>query len=109
MHIQIHYQGIESTPWMDEFMTARVQKLNRYLGPAASVQVHLKVIKDQYVTLLSIHNLRHDYAYTSEGNNLYESFSLAVDKATRVLSEEKKKIKDRIHRRFSTPEAGFAY
>ena len=101
MQIQVHYQGLEHTPWMDDFINARVSKLDRFLTPAAHVQVHIKLLNSQYVTSLSVHNQRHDYAFSSDGVNLYESFSTAILKASRVLSEEKKKIKDRIHRRFN--------
>jgi hypothetical protein len=31
MQIQVHYQGLTNTPWMDEFISGRVEKLNRYL------------------------------------------------------------------------------
>lgn len=99
MQIQVHYSGVESTPWMDEFITNRVSKLNRYLNPAASIQIHVKTQNQLYVTTLAIHNMNHDYAFTAQGDNLYESFQLATDKASRVLSEQKRILKDRIHRK----------
>ena len=100
MQIQVHYQGLENSPWMDQFITKRVSKLDRYLSPSASVQVHLKMDNRNYVTSLSVRNMNHDFAFTSDGENLYESFSLAVDKATRALVEHKKQIKDKIHRKY---------
>lgn len=100
MHVQVHYQGMENSPWMDEFITSRVSKLERYLGTAASIQVNLKMFKNRYITSLAIHNRGHDYAFTSDGDNLYESFAIAVDKANRALGEQKRKIKDRINRRY---------
>lgn len=105
MHTQLNYQGLESSPWMDEFMNARVSKLGRYLSPSANIHVHLRLTNQNvYETSLTVHNLRHDYAFKSEGQNLYESFTASMQKAVRVLSEEKKKLQDRIHRKFSTPE-----
>jgi len=102
MRIQVHYQGLESTPWMDQFITNRVSKLARYLGDAASVHVNVRYDKNMYVTSLAIHNTLHDYAYTGDGVNLFESFSGAMAKAVRVLGEHKRKIKDRINKRFSS-------
>jgi len=99
MQIQVHYQGLDNTPWMDQFITNRVAKLNRYLNPSASIQIHLRMEHQVYVTSLSIHNLNHDYAYTAQGENLYESFQLATDKAARALGEHKRMLKDRIHRK----------
>ncbi len=106
MQIQVHYQGLESSPWMDEFISSRVQKLSRYLSPAAHIQVHLKMLNNQYVTSLAVHNFKHDYAYTAQGVNAYESFTAAITKAARTLSEEKRKVKDRIHRKFGEGLAG---
>ncbi len=100
MHVQVHYQGLENSPWMDQFINRRVAKLDRYLNNGSSVQVHLKYINRQYVTSLAIHNPLRDYAFTSEGLNLYESFSLAIDKASRALGEQKRKIKDRINKKY---------
>ena len=99
MQIKVHYQGLESTPWMDQFITNRVSKLNRYLNPSASIHISLKMENQLYVTILSVHNLNHDYTYTGQGENLYESFQLATDKAARGLGEQKRMLKDRIHRK----------
>lgn len=100
MQIQVNYQGLDHTPWMDQFITRRVSKLNRYFTPSANVVVHLKFTNRLYVTNLAIHNGHKDYAFNGEGENLYESFSQAIDRATRVLGEEKRKIKDKINKRF---------
>lgn len=101
MQISVHYQGLEHTPWMDDFITNRVMKLDRYLTPAATVQIHIKMEGQNYVTTLAIHNMNHDYAFTGQGVNLFESFQLATDKAARNLGEHKRMIKDRIHRKAS--------
>jgi ribosomal subunit interface protein len=110
MQVQINYQGLDHTPWMEQFITKRMVRLNRYLNSSASIQVHLKFEhkSKRYLTSLSIHNLNHDYAYTSEGQNLWESFSMAVDKASRSLSEHKRIAKDRINKRFFSIKTAMA-
>lgn len=100
MNVQVHYQGLNRSPWVDQFINSRISKLDRYLNPASTVQVHVKYTNKSYVTSLAIHNPYHDYAFTSEGINLFESFSAAIDKASRSLGEHKRKIKDRINKRF---------
>ncbi|HXH31416.1 MAG TPA: HPF/RaiA family ribosome-associated protein [Bacteriovoracaceae bacterium] len=100
MHVQVHYQGLENSPWMDQFISSRVSKLNRYLGQSDSVQVHLKYCNRQYVTSLAIHNIVRDYAFSSDGVNLYESFSSALEKASRSLGEHKRRLKDRINKNY---------
>ena len=99
MHVQVHYQNLENSPWMDQFIEKRVGKLNKYLNQASSIQVNLKYENRKYVTSLAIHN-HHDYAFTADGANLYESFSEAVDKAVRALGEKKRRIKDKINKKF---------
>lgn len=101
MQVQVNFQGLDHSPWMDQFITKKVMKLNRFLSPSATVMVHIKQNNICYSTTLAIHSMNHDYAFSSEGDNLYESFSLAVDKATRSLCEHKRQIKDRISRRSS--------
>jgi ribosomal subunit interface protein len=99
MRVQVHYQNLENSPWMDQFIERRVNKLDKYLSSAANVQVNLKYENRKYVTSLAIHN-HHDYAFSADGANLYESFSAAVEKAMRSLGEQKRKIKDKINKKF---------
>jgi ribosomal subunit interface protein len=100
MQVQIHYQGLDNTPWMDKFISNKVSKLNRYLTQSGTIQVNLKFENRNYVTVLAIHNMHRDYAFSANGENLYESFSSAVDKAARSLREEKRKIKDKISKKY---------
>jgi ribosome-associated translation inhibitor RaiA len=96
MQIQVHYQGLESSPWLEQFIAKKVAKLQRYLSPAASVRMNLQYNDGQYNTCLAIHSYRHDYAFTANGLNLYDSFSLAIEKASRTVSEDKRKLKKKI-------------
>lgn len=100
MHVQVHYQNLENSPWTDKFIEDRVSRLNKYLSQSSSVQVNLRYENRSYVTSLAIHNPHHDYAFSTEGMNLYESLSLAIDKAVRSLGEQKKRMKDKINKKF---------
>jgi ribosomal subunit interface protein len=100
MQVKVHYQNLENSLWMDQFIESRVNRLNKYLAQSASVQVNLKYVNKHYVTSLAIHNPHHDYAFSTEGVNLYESFSLAVEKASRALGEQKRRMKDKINKKF---------
>lgn len=100
MHVQVHYQNLENSPWMDQFIESRVNRLNKYLSQSARVQVNLRLEKNRYVTSLAIHNPNHDYAFNTEGVNLYESFAQAIEKATRALGEHKRIMKDKINKHF---------
>jgi ribosomal subunit interface protein len=101
MQVQVHYQGMDSSEWIDQFITRKLSKLERYLTPASVIHVHLKLDHRNYTTTLEVNcNHHRNYAFNSVGENLYESFSQAIDKAARVLNEEKRKFKDRINGRF---------
>jgi ribosomal subunit interface protein len=99
MRVQVHFQNLQNSPWMDNFIEQRVNKLDRYLARAASVQVNLRYENRRYITSLAIHN-HYDYAFSADGANLYESFTLAMDKAVRVLGEQKRRWRDKINKHF---------
>lgn len=109
MQIQVHYQGIDSSEWINQFINRKMEKVNRYLTPAAVIQVHLKFANNLYSTTIEINSANHkNYAFTADGENLYESFAAATDKAVRVLGEEKRRIKDRINSRFYSLKKNYA-
>lgn len=101
MQVQVHYQGLDNSPWVNQFINERIQKLNRYLGSASAVQINLKLENKRYLVGLAIHNKNQDYAFNGEGDNLYGAFSLALDKANRALGEHKRMLKDKINRRYA--------
>jgi ribosomal subunit interface protein len=101
MQIQVHCQGLNHSRWMDEFISKKVEKLSWYLNPGSKIQVFLKTERDHFHTTLSIHKTNHDFAFSSSGETVYESVSGAIEKATRVLSENKRRFKDRMRNRNS--------
>jgi ribosomal subunit interface protein len=109
MQVQVHYQGVDPSPWMDQFVASRLKKLERYLGQSSSVQIHLKFDDRKYSTSMAIHGLFKDYAFTSDGENLYESFSLAIEKANRSLGEQKRKVKDKINKKYYSLKKDLVY
>lgn len=100
MNVKVMYQGLEGSAWIDQFIAMKISKLDRFLANASSVKVSVKYLNDAYVTSLAIHNPHKDYAFTAEGLNVFDSLSGAMDKATRSLGEHKRKIKDKINRKF---------
>lgn len=98
MHVQVHYQNVKNSPWMDQFILGRIERLHKFLSPSGSIQVNIKHMKNLYLTNLVIHNPHHDFAFTTEAENLYESFQSAIEKAARSLNEQKRKLKDRMNK-----------
>lgn len=103
MNLKVHYQGLDASPWLEEFIIRRISKLERFLGPYAKIQVCLRFEDRHYMTSLAIYNHR-DYCYIGYGENLYESFIDAVGKATRWQGEESRRLKEKIHRKIISVE-----
>ena len=80
---------------MDQFFEKRLARLDRFLSPATNVQLNVKYVNKCYQTSLLIRSKVKDYAFSSEGLNLFESFSEVVEKAVRVLSEQQRKMRSR--------------
>ncbi len=108
MQVQVHYQGLVNSPWMEQFISKRVSKLQRYLSKSASILVNIRFENKKFVTSLAIHNTNHDYAFSATGENMYESFSSSIIKATRALAEQKRMIKDKINRKFTSLDRAVA-
>jgi ribosomal subunit interface protein len=108
MQIQVFYQGLDASPWTDQFIAKKIAKLERYLGPSSAVQVNVRMENSRYFTNLIVHNLSSKFVFVAEGQNLFESFSEAHEKATRSLGEHKRKLKDKINRKFFSLKRSYA-
>lgn len=109
MHLQVHFQNVKKSQWMEQFIERRLSRLDKYLSTSANVHLDLRFEKNRYLTNLVIHNLNHDYAFGNEALNLYESFSVAIDKAARALSEQKRKMKDKMNKSFTIQNENFIH
>lgn len=100
MQVRIHCQGFDHSQWMEQLILKKVSKLERYLNSSAKVDVYLKSDGKCFHSTLSVQTRSRGFAFTSVGYNLYESYSLAHDKAVKGLSEHKRMLKDKINRKF---------
>lgn len=100
MQVRVHYQGFGQSQWMDQLIIKKISKLERYLSSSAQVDVFLNNDEKCFYTTLVVHNKKQHYAFSSDGYNLFESFTRATEKAVKELSVEKRKLKDRIHKKF---------
>lgn len=95
MQIRVHCLGLDRSPWMEEFISKKVEKLEWYLGPSATIQVFMGLERELCKTTIRIHYANHDFAFSATGETVYESISEAIDKARRTLSENKRRLKHR--------------
>lgn len=99
MQIQVLFEGIESSPWFDEFIARRAARLERFAPPSSIISVSFRVEDGLYVTSLSIRD-HHNYFFTANAETLYESFSIAMERAIRELTKEKQRLKQKINRKY---------
>ncbi|HLW56260.1 MAG TPA: HPF/RaiA family ribosome-associated protein [Bacteriovoracaceae bacterium] len=101
MQMQVYYQGIDVSPALDQFMAEKLKKLKRFLDASAPVGIYLRQdAKEIFSLSLNVHAFHKDFSFHAKSANVYEGFAQALDKAQRVLAEEKRQLKDKINRRF---------
>lgn len=100
MRIQIEYKGLETSPWMEQFIARKCGKLERYLSPSGRVMVVL--IKDSQVcsVCIGVTNPGRSFTSNSQGADIHEAFLLALEHVSRELSEHRRLMRERIHRKY---------
>lgn len=101
MQMQVYYQGFDVSPALDQFMDDKLQKLKRFLEASSPVAIFLRQDgKDLFSVSLNAHAFHKDFSFHGKSDNVYEGFSLALERAQRVLGEEKRQLKDKINRKY---------
>lgn len=108
MQVNLEYQGVESSPWMERFITRKLEKLNRYLTPASTVKVLLIKHQDDCEACIEVTNNTRFYTCSSKGGDIHSAFSDALEKASRELGEQKRRARANIHSKFFSIKKGYA-
>ena len=101
MDISIRYQGINESPWMNEYLETKLGKLARYLSVGAKISVVLVTESCQNFCELSVKNLKHSYCFRNSGLDLFEAFTNGLEEACRVLRHDYHMTIERVHRKFA--------
>lgn len=107
MRVQIQYKGLETSPWMEQFITRKCGKLERYLAPTGRVVVVLVKHTEFCSACIGVTNPGRSFTSTSQGADLHEAFLLALEHVARELSEHRRLIKERINRKYFSAPRGF--
>jgi ribosomal subunit interface protein len=91
MNIQLHFDEIRHSPWLDQFLEKRLERLEKFLRPEDQVKLNLKGQNNVFESHLCIQNVSKAIDFSATGDSLFESFSKVIDQAFRALSENKKK------------------
>lgn len=95
MNIQFLFQGTSGSPWMNEYMKGRLERLEKYLPRNAEIQIELVTGSLHHLTNLSIRTSRQHYRFAGKGSDLYESFTSVLEEALKVLRLDHQKIMNR--------------
>lgn len=91
MNIQLHFDEIRHSPWLDQFLEKRLERLEKFLRPEDRVKLILRGENNIFESRLCIQKVSKEIDFSARGDSLFESFSKVIDQAFRVLSENKKK------------------
>lgn len=98
MQVQLHFQDIRHSLWMDQFLEKRLARLERFLPPTSVVHLNLKFDNERYHGQMLIHHPLKEYAFSGEGASVIESFMQLMDRAVGSLSDQRRKMKAKMRR-----------
>ncbi len=100
MNIRIHCQGMSESPWMKEYISGKLVRLERYLSPQFEIVILFFSPEEENRTEFEIHSFHQQFCFTSKGEDLYEAFTRALDLALRELKLHHQKVMNKVHQKF---------
>lgn len=93
MQSNISGHHLEVTPAIKDYVTSKLDRLNRHSDRITSTQVTLSVDKLVQKAEATIHVSGKDFFADSESENLYAAIDVLTDKLDRQLIKHKEKIR----------------
>jgi ribosome hibernation promoting factor len=97
MQLNITGHHVELTESLKEYVTSKLQKLERHFDHISNVQVTLSVQKVRQIAEATLHISGADIHATAEQEDMYAAIDLLVDKLDRQILKHKEKNVDRMH------------
>ncbi len=97
MQLNITGHHVELTESLKEYVTSKLQKLERHFDHISNVQVTLSVQKVRQIAEATLHLSGADIHATAEQEDMYAAIDLLVDKLDRQILKHKEKNVDRMH------------
>jgi putative sigma-54 modulation protein len=92
MQINISGHHIDLTDSMQDYVTSKFDKLERFFDHINSIQVVLRVEKVQQIAEATLHVNSGDIHATATEENMYAAIDTLVDKLVRQLNKHKEKL-----------------
>ena len=97
MQLNITGHHVDLTDSLKEYVSTKLQKLERHIDSISNVQVTLSVLKQRQIAEATLHISGADIHGTAEHEDMYASIDLLVDKLDRQILKHKEKKVDRAH------------
>lgn len=97
MQLNITGHHVDLTESLKEYVTSKLQKLERHFDHISNVQVTLSVQKVRQIAEATLHISGADIHATAEQEDMYAAIDLLVDKLDRQILKHKEKNVDRMH------------
>jgi len=97
MQLNITGLHVDLTESLKDYVTTKLQKLERHIDSINNVQVTLSVLKQRQIAEATIYLSGADIHGTAENEDIYAAIDMLVDKLDRQILKHKEKKVDRSH------------
>ena len=97
MQLNITGHHVELTESLKEYVSSKLERLERHFDHISNVQVTLSVQKVRQIAEATLHISGADIHATAEQEDMYAAIDLLVDKLDRQILKHKEKNVDRMH------------
>lgn len=97
MQLNITGHHVDLTDSMKEYVSTKLEKLERHIDGITNVQVTLSVQKQRQIAETTLHISGADIHATAENEDMYAAIDLLVDKLDRQILKFKEKQVARSH------------
>lgn len=97
MKIELTGHHIEVTDSLRNYVTEKMQKLERHFDKVGNIHVILDVENNTQKAEATVHMSGHDIFAESHGEDMYASIDALADKLDRQVKKHKEKLKNHLH------------
>ena len=97
MSLNITGHHVELTDSLKDYVSSKLEKLDRHIDNISNIQVTLSVLKQRHIAESTLHVSGADIHGTAEHDDMYAAIDLLVDKLDRQILKHKEKKVDHAH------------
>lgn len=97
MQLNITGHHVDLTDSLKDYVSTKLQKLERHIDSISNVQVTLSILKQRQIAEATLHISGADIHATAEHEDMYASIDMLTDKLDRQILKHKEKKVDRSH------------